>query len=71
MDVQQLGTRIQITLEGDEAFDLLQALRYLEGPYRRTAEALRDRLWALIGPPATGSAMERQSRRPSSRPSSR
>jgi hypothetical protein len=59
MDVQPVGTQIHITLEGDEAFDLLQALRSLEGPYRRTAEALCARLWALIGPPATG-AMERQ-----------
>jgi hypothetical protein len=59
MDVQQLGTRIQITLAGDEAFDLLQALRSLEGPYRRTAEALCARLWEMIGPPATGAAMER------------
>jgi hypothetical protein len=70
MDVQQLGTQIHITLEEDEAFDLWQYLRH-DGVYRRTAEALCARLWALVGSPATGAAMERQSSRPASRPQSR
>jgi hypothetical protein len=61
MDVQVVGTQVHITLEGDEAFDLLQFLRH-EGVSRRTAEALLERLWALIGPPATGAAMERTPR---------
>jgi hypothetical protein len=61
MDVQAAGTRIQITLAGDEAFDPLQYLRH-DGVYRRTAEALLDQLWQMIGPPASGAAMERVSK---------
>jgi hypothetical protein len=67
MDVQAVGTQIHITLEGDEAFDLMQYLRH-DGVYRRTAEALLARLWEIIGPPAIGAAMERRAPRPSSRP---